>query len=207
MPEHLFKTYNNEVSVLVWEITESKEELLTQLPSSIIYDEVYLQIQVSHLQTEFLVGRLITSLICEYLDIDYQGITKDEHGKPHLTNSAWEMSLTHSKSFVSVAVHPSKPLGIDIEKPSKKLMRIMPRLFSVAENEMVGNDLIKMSWFWSAKEALYKLYGKRGIDFKEHLLLDYSDASFTGKLQLPDHQTDHHFTIEPIEDYYLVIAI
>lgn len=207
MPEHLLKTYNNGVSVLVWEITESKEEMLAQLPDSIQSDKVLLQIQVPHLQIEFLVGRLITSLLCKYLDIDYQGITKDEHGKPHLANVPWEMSLTHSKSFVVVAFHQFKPLGIDIEKPNKKLKRIMPRLFSELENEMVTGDLVKMSWFWSAKEALYKLYGKRGIDFKEHLLLEYNEGEFTGKIVLPNYATDHKFTIEQIEDYYLVIAI
>lgn len=207
MPEHLFKTYNNGVSILVWEIEESNEELFDLLPESITQDKVLLSIQVPHLQTEFLVGRLITSLICEYLHIDYHGITKDEHGKPHLRNSPWEMSLTHSKSFVVVAVHPSKPIGIDIEKPNKKLRRIMPRLFSEIENEMVGDDLVKMSWFWSAKEALYKLYGKRGIDFREHLLLSFSAEAFTGKIKLPLHETDHQFRIEQIQDYYLVIAI
>lgn len=83
----------------------------------------------------------------------------------------------------------------------------MPRLFSEIENELVGSDLIKMSWFWSAKEALYKLYGKRGIDFREHLLLEFTDKIFNGKIEMPNHQSEHTFTIEPIEDYYLVIAI
>ena len=207
MPEHLFKTYNNGVSVLVWEIAESREELLSQLPDSITEDKVLLKIQVPHLQIEFLVGRLITSLICQRLHIDYQGITKDEHGKPHLTDVAWEMSLTHSAKYVVVAVHPSKEIGIDIEKPNKKLVRIMPRLFSEQENEMVADDLTKMSWFWSAKEALYKLYGKRGIDFREHLFLQYSPTEFTGHISMPDHQSVHDFTVEKIEDYYLIIAV
>lgn len=206
MPERLFKTYNNGVSVLVWEIQESSEELLEQLPDSIIEDPVFSKIQVAHLQTEFLVGRLISANICNYLSIDYQGIEKDIHGKPHLVNVPWEMSLTHSKSFVVVAVHPSKAIGIDIEKPNAKLERIMPRLFSEAENQMADHDLTVMSWFWSAKEALYKLYGKRGIDFKEHLLLNYSENEFSGEIILPNYQSTHDFTIEQIDDYYLVIA-
>ncbi len=207
MPEYLFKTYNTEVSVLVWEITESREELLSQLPESILEDNVFLAIQVPHLQVEFLVGRLITSLICRYLNIDYQGITKDEHGKPHLINVPWEMTLSHAKSFVVVAVHPTKPIGVDIEKPSQKLKRIMPRLFSPSENAMVGSDLKKMSWFWSAKEALYKLYGKRGIDFREHLQLDFTKDKFLGKINLPSHQSEHELIIEEIANYYLIIAV
>ncbi|MFT7273309.1 MAG: 4'-phosphopantetheinyl transferase [Spirosomataceae bacterium] len=206
MPERLFKTYNNGVSVLVWEIEESIDELLTQLPQSIVYDPVFTKIQVAHLRIEFLVGRLITGIICNFLSIDYQGIEKDIHGKPHLLNVAWEMSLTHSQSFVVVAIHPSKAIGIDIEKPNKKLKRIMPRLFTEAENQMVNDNLVMMSWFWSAKEALYKLYGKRGIDFKKHLLLNYSASEFSGEIILPDHKSSHHFLIEQIDDYYLVIA-
>jgi phosphopantetheinyl transferase len=206
MPEHLFKTYKNGVSVLVWRIEESIDELLTQLPHSIVDDPVFTKIQVTHLKTEFLVGRLITGTICDYLSIGYQGIEKDIHGKPHLANVAWEMSLTHSQSFVAVAVHPSKAIGIDIEKPNKKLRRIMPRLFTEAENEMVNGDLVMMSWFWSAKEALYKLYGKRGIDFREHLQLNYSASKFSGEIILPDYKSNHDFLIEQIDDYYLVIA-
>ncbi len=207
MPERLFKTYNAGVSVLVWEIEESNEELLHQLPEKIKEDPVFTQINVVHLQTEFLVGRLITGKICEYLSIDYQGISKDEHGKPHLKNVDWEMSLTHSKAFVVVAVHPTKAIGIDIEKPTNKLQRIMNRLFTNEENEMVNGDLIKMSWFWSAKEALYKLYGKRGIDFRENLNLTFSETAFSGKINLPDYQSSHELIVEEIDQYYLVIAV
>jgi phosphopantetheinyl transferase len=206
MPEHLFKTYNNGVSILVWKVEESIDELLTRLPHSIVEDSVFTKIQVTHLQTEFLVGRLITGIICDYLSIDYQGIEKDIHGKPHLANVAWEMSLTHSQSLVVVAVHPSQAIGIDIEKPNKKLKRIMPRLFTEAENQMVNGDLVMMSWFWSAKEALYKLYGKRGIDFKEHLRLNYSASEFSGEIILSGHKSSHNFLIEQIDNYYLVIA-
>lgn len=207
MPERLFKTYNNGVSILVWEIQESNDELLKKLPASIVEDSTFKKIKVAHLKTEFLVGRLITQQIATYLDINFEGIEKDIHGKPHLKNVAWEMSLSHSKSFVVVAVHPEKAIGIDIEVPNNKLRRIMPRLFSEAENIMVGEDIVKMSWFWSAKEALYKLYGKRGIDFKEHLFLKYSSTRFTGEIKLPDYESQHNFNIEQIENYYLIIAI
>lgn len=207
MPEYLFKTYNNDVSLLVWQVEETADELLKMLPEKILHDKVYASIAVPHLQLEFLAGRLVAQRICEQLNISYSGIIKDEHGKPHLADCKWEMSLTHSKDFVAIAVHPEKEVGVDIEKPGSKLRRIMPRLFSAKENKMVDGDLIKMSWFWSAKEALYKLYGKRGIDFTEHLFLDLNADSLTGEIRLPNRHTSHEFIIEKINDYYLVIAI
>lgn len=207
MPQILLKTYNNEVSLLVWQIQESEKEILGLLPASVLLDENLSKITIEHLRLEFLVGRLCVQELCKTLNIQFKSVKKDEHGKPFMEGSDWEMSLTHSKNFIAVAVHPKKPIGVDIEKPSEKLKKIMPRLFSVDENKQVEDDLIKMSWFWSAKEALYKLYGKRGIDFKENLFLQLTSDDFTGKIILENYETNHIFTVEAIFDYFLVIAI
>ena len=99
-----------------------------------------------------------------------------------------------------------KKKGKDKEKKNKKEKRKRKRMDKKDEKKMDNEKLVMMSWFWSAKEALYKLYGKRGIDFKKHLLLNYSASEFSGEIILPDHKSSHHFLIEQIDDYYLVIA-
>jgi len=178
MPVRFQKECSSGAHVLVWEAKEKEVELLSILPSSILTDAEYIESKSPLKKLEFLTSRLAIRYLANMLNIHFDGIKKDEHGKPYLVNSSWKMSITHSKYFMGVIMHPLKEVGIDIELPQKKMWRILPRLFSEHEIAYVGDDIERMSVYWSAKEALYKLYGKRGIDFKENLLLYQRENEF-----------------------------
>src|ERR1700677_5034868 len=51
-------------------------------------------------------------------------ITKDESGKPVLKNSKHHLSISHTPVFAAVMMHPSTPVGIDIETLTPKVLRI-----------------------------------------------------------------------------------
>jgi hypothetical protein len=75
-----------------------------------------------------------------------------------------------------------------------------------SEISWVSDDLEKATILWSAKEALYKLYGKRKVDFKENLFLVPSINGLMGKIKMPDHEAEHQIYVQNIEEYLLVIA-
>ena len=44
-----------------------------------------------------------------------------------------------------------------------------------------GTRLEHLHYYWGAKEALYKCYGRRRLDFKEHILIEPFEYAENGK--------------------------
>lgn len=207
MPVLFTKKYDNECHLLVWQITESAIELQAMLSSDILTDAELAETRHPQKQLEFYASRLAIQTLAANLGIAFFGIKKDEYGKPFMVGNEWQMSLTHSNKYIAVAMHAQKSLGIDIEKPSEKMKKILPRLFSTSEIAEIADDLDKLSVYWSAKEALYKLYGKRKVDFRKNLLVFEDKHKIIGKISMPDWQFDHEIWVEKIEEYFLTIAL
>jgi 4'-phosphopantetheinyl transferase len=96
---------------------------------------------------------------------------KDEYGKPHIKDSSYEISISHSHG-VAAAIAAPRAVGIDIQKIVPKLERLSPKYMRPVEIESLaaGKDrLAQLHVFWGAKEALYKAYGRRALDFREHI--------------------------------------
>lgn len=207
MPVRFQKLCNSGAHLLVWEAREDPGQLLTLLPSTILTDAEYEHIKSPAKKLELLTSRVAIRHLAHELGIQFDGIKKDEHGKPYLVNSTWHFSVTHSRHFMGVIMHPQKPVGIDIELPQTKMWRILPRLFNPQEIEDIGDDLNKMSVYWSAKEALYKLYGKRSTDFRTNLLIHNREGILEGEILMPDHHETHLLDTQQIDDYFLVWAV
>lgn len=150
----------------VWEITEVESELaflaLESCPDELVAPTKRL---------EFLAVRALLRTVCGRLGIDYQGTSKDEFGKPHLKGAHQHISLTHSFPFVAVQIDAQQSVGIDLEQPKQNLLRVASRVFNADELMRAGESLTLLCILWCAKEALYKLYGKRGLSFKTQVAI------------------------------------
>jgi phosphopantetheinyl transferase len=207
MPVRFQKKCESGAHLLVWEAKENPEALFASLPSTILTDAEYLTAKTEQKKLELLCSRVAIRHLAAGLDVDFDGIKKDKHGKPYLVGTPWQMSITHSKMFMAVVMHPSKAVGVDIERPQEKMWRIKERLFTSAEIIDIGDDLNRMSIYWSAKEALYKLYGRRGTDFRENLKVFQEDKQLKGEIIMPDHHKIHNLYVEAIDGYFLVWAV
>jgi phosphopantetheinyl transferase len=110
-------------------------------------------------------------------DQDRQPCVKDKFGKPHIKNSDVQVSLSHSKDLTSVIIGPSM-VGIDIQTMVPKIDRIKHKYMSQIELDAVAGKphyLEYLHIYWGAKEALYKAYGRRGVDFIKQLIIDPFD--------------------------------
>jgi 4'-phosphopantetheinyl transferase len=112
-------------------------------------------------------------------------IIKDESGKPVLRNSKLHLSISHTPAFAAVMMHPSAPVGIDIEACTPKVVRIAHKFLREDEVQAIKPEeqIDKLILYWSAKEALYKLYGKGGIEFKTQLLVEPFEMRSDGQLK------------------------
>lgn len=150
-----------------WNIGEDESALLEQAPSENIPDSI---VNPSK-RLEFLAGRVLIKSLLKNWDLDYNGLTKDTFGKPFLTGSDIHISISHSYPYVAAILHLHKNVGIDLEQPKDKLLRIAPRVLAEMELKDAGNDIVKHCIYWSAKEALVKIHGKKDLVFSRNLLI------------------------------------
>lgn len=167
----------NESAWGLWEITETEQELgfiaLESAPDEVIAPSKRL---------EFLAGRALVKTLVEKIGGEYTGIRKDEQGKPYLKDQQHEISLSHSSPYVAAQINRGGAVGIDIEQPKEKLLRVASRVLSDDEGKDAGSDIIKHCVYWCAKEAMYKIYGKRGLHFNNQLNLDPFELKKSGEL-------------------------
>ncbi|HMJ70056.1 MAG TPA: 4'-phosphopantetheinyl transferase superfamily protein [Cyclobacteriaceae bacterium] len=161
----------------LWEINETEQELaffaMESCPDDIVAPSK---------RREYLAGRALVKTLVEKVGAEYTGIRKDEQGKPYLKDQKHEISLSHSSPYVAAQIHVGTPVGIDIEQPKEKLLRVAPRILSNTEEKDAGDNIVKHCVYWCAKEAMYKIYGKRGLHFNNQLNVDPFELKKSGTL-------------------------
>ena len=107
----------------------------------------------------------------DVLDIDVANLDKDKYGKPFIKGKSKEVSISHCRQYAA-AIASKVKVGIDIEEITPRIERIAKRFVHDKEWTFVKDDsrLEMLYLLWSAKEALYKLYGKKAVDFKNHMI-------------------------------------
>jgi len=136
---------------------------------------------------------------------------RDAFGKPWPANKTGFISISHSVNWVAFCFHPNQPMGIDIETTRLQLTKVAPRILHQSElsiHEKSQDKQRTLQLFWGGKEALYKAYGKKNLEFSTQLVLsgieDDSD-SFKGEILLPDAKWVSELSlIKPDEMSYLV---
>jgi hypothetical protein len=75
--------------------------------------------------------------------------------------------------------------------------------------QLCGTDLKKLSKIWSAKEVLFKLYMKGGIDFKANLFIESEDSlqSCVGKIKKNDIEMNYQLRFLNLGEYFICYNI
>lgn len=210
MPLVFCKNIINDCWLALWEIAESHEYFLERLPLDENTSEELEDISHPQKQLEWLASRYCLEYLAKSLHIQHNGMAKDEFGKPFLEDCQAEMSLTHTERFVAVAIHSSKSIGLDMEKPSEKLQKISSKFLAQPELLHANNDFLKLCLYWAGKEALYKLYGRKRLFFKENLRInpfDNTAEQLHGYIVIDN--TTQAFTLYVVwhEGFALVLAV
>jgi phosphopantetheinyl transferase len=130
---------------------------------------------------EWYAVRLLTSLLGADPEIGY-----DDLGKPFLMNSDHHISISHSGEFVAASLHPSKRTGIDLELTGERIHRVKNKFINEDEAKGLkqGLETEMLYVIWGAKECAFKIYGKGGVDFREHLKVRKFEFSTTGSTEV-----------------------
>lgn len=153
----------------LWEISETEDELRNKVFLSSEGKSEIDRVGLLTKKKERLASRACLQALAEAMNIPYHGIHKDEHDKPHLIDHKHHISISHTYPYVAGIIHSHLPTGIDIEKPTDKLIRLAYRFLSKEELQNAGADVKKLCVYWTGKEAIYKLNGKKGLIFKRDI--------------------------------------
>jgi 4'-phosphopantetheinyl transferase len=178
MPLEIFETSEKRAWAL-WRITEREEELLGLLN---FREEIPSSFKNEQKRLEWVTGRLLTQTLLENFEMQYNGIVKDDFGKPYVRDSTVHISLTHSYPFVGAVIDKRQIVGIDLEQPKEKLLRIAGRVLSVTELADAGTDPVKHCIYWCAKESLIKIYGRKDLTLATNLRIEPFEMEVEGNI-------------------------
>ena len=193
----------------VWHLVEA-ETYFTPNVNKIVSEIKNLN-SITHAKrrTEWLAGRWLVWQLAERINLPFSGIWTDEFNKPHLVADNATISLSHAAPYVVAILNTKALCGIDIEQVRSKLKPLAPKFLNEEELTLAGNDLTKLAILWGAKEALYKLHGRKSLIFKENLAIkEFNDADdkveFTGLLNIGDEHEVYKMKAGKFDDYVLV---
>ena len=190
----------------LWEIADEPEP-------DFLKSDTYLQaITAPARKTASVAARLLIQALLQQWNEPYYGIGKDEHGQPYLERHPFFVSITHAGAYAAAILHKTHPTGIDLEYKKDKILKVAHRIFTVAELAEAGHDLEKLTLYWSAKEALYKMSEHRELVFREHILihpfaLQPREGTFSATLITNNRQNPHQMHYHRFQDFVLTYTM
>lgn len=181
MPLHKIEQIKDSRYIAIWQVTENADELREQLTLSPDDAELLTTFRSEKKVLEWLAGRNCLRALCQHLNLPYCGVRKNSNGKPFLKNSQGEISLTHSFPYVAAIIDSTCDVGIDLEQPKEKLLRIAHKFLSEDEQVTASDDVKKLCIYWCAKETMYKICDQK-ISFKNHMQIEPFEIKGRGHL-------------------------
>ena len=172
------KTQKNHI--YIWKITSSSNLLIKNpllnsaelISANIIKNEKRKQ--------EFLASRIVLKKIFnEELELKHH-----KSGKPFI-KEAKHLSISHSSNFLALA-YGDENIGIDIEKPQNRMVKLMPKILSEIEfMEFKKEPSIDLACkLWGAKEAILKYVGDKNLNYKEDIKVENIELGFAKYLKM-----------------------
>jgi len=150
----------------VWQITESSGELQSFFTSEELADPNFQKYSFEKRKVEWLAIRV---LLKQMIGSGF-GIYYTEVGKPMIKHPLYNhISISHSRDFAAVYIHQHHSIGIDIESMTRNYASVKRRYLSESELEQVDDNFTLQCIYWCAKEAVFKLVDKEGVDFRKQI--------------------------------------
>jgi len=163
-----FQDRINETSRLgIWKIEETEHFFKGNVPQ-------HRDVTHPHKRLQHLAGRFLLQFL--FPDFPYHLIQLADTRRPYLPNEEYHFSISHCGDYAAAIVSKTSRVGIDIEIPTQRIIRIKDKFLSPQEKtgwqaDDLKPDIISLTLLWSCKEAVFKWYGNGGIDFSDHIQL------------------------------------
>jgi phosphopantetheinyl transferase len=174
---------NDSTRLGIWKIEETEEFFKGNVPQ-------HRDVTHPHKRLQHLAGRFLLQFL--FPDFPYHLIEIADTRKPYLPDEQYHFSISHCGDFAAAIVSKTSRVGIDIEIPVDKILKIAHKFLSGAEKKifniqhsiindrLMTNDSRLTTLLWSAKESVFKWYGNGGVDFRKEIqLLKQDEATET----------------------------
>ena len=169
------------VDVWVWKITETADELSLLVPGEqACYARETFASEIR--RAEWLAVRAI---VAQQFG-DKARVVYDVAGKPSIEDVAGYISVSHTKGYAVVAFSRECEVGVDVELVSRDVLPVAGR-FMPAESldvfpSVERNKVALLNW--CAKEALFKITGDLGGNFKDNISVGELGSGERGRVTL-----------------------
>jgi len=154
----------------VWQIVEDEATLLAILRDMLkpdVYAALLSGLTSLHNPTRRGEWLAVRALVAHCLGGD-KVIAYESSGCPYLTDHSCEISISHTKGYAALVWHPTQAVGVDIERRTDRVMRVVKKYVNEAEQTALKGSSFHSPdgelLLWTAKEALYKVARIRLLD-------------------------------------------
>jgi phosphopantetheinyl transferase (holo-ACP synthase) len=176
------KHYLNENTVLgVWKIEEDIDALLDLVALENGDKKRFSVFASNSRKLEFLSVR---ALLAELLGKDAK-IVYNKNNKPFLKDGSRFISITHSHKLTAIITSLDEKVGIDLEFMSSNISAFAFKFLNRREKVTRKQDERKYHLYvhWCAKESLYKICDKEGINFRKDITIEPFELKESGEIR------------------------
>ena len=202
-------TYDNGLSVALWDIAETEEQLMSLLGNDAVVAEALIPFTSTKRRREYLASRCaLNELVGSEQHVCYH-----PNGAPYLANNPLNISISHTGHYALVAIHPTDKVGIDIERIGDKVGRVRHKFLSREELGAVDarSEKIHLTILWAAKEAMYKVMGVETVEFTEQIRIEpftpYMDGEIIAHETASANKKDYKLQYKVYPEFVIVHTI
>ncbi len=204
MPLFTRKEIDSKASLILWEINEKEDDLLSQITLHPSDSERFKRFTHENKRKEFLALRCCLS---EYFGENPE-VFYTEDGKPYLKNDHF-VSFSHSRQYAGIIVSKSVEVGLDLELYREGILRIAHKFMRPEEDASLAEEtkIEHITYYWGAKEVMVKITGDRKHNFLTELSVkpfDYSNCvQSTGFISAKNYRKQVCLFFEKKDDLFI----
>ena len=196
--EEIFHKKILNTHIYVWKMTSSYED---QIKNPLLNSAELIsakELKNEKRKKEFLSSRIaLKKIFNKELELKH-----NKSGKPFIEESK-HLSISHSSDFLALAFGEEN-IGIDIEKPQNRMVKLMPKILSKMEfMDFKKEPSIDLACkLWGAKESILKYVSDKNLNYKEDIKVNTTSLDTAKYLKM-----NFKVEFEKIEDMTLTYVV
>lgn len=190
------KHYLNRDTMLgVWKIEEDLPTLLEMVELGPEDKKRYSVFRSTSRKVEFLSVR---ALLAEMLGREAR-IVYNKNNKPFIKDGSHFISISHSNKLTAIILSTNERVGIDLEYMRVNINAFASRFLNKREKitRRWADRTYHLYIHWCAKETMYKICDKEGINIVNDITIEPFDVKESGEIRgyVKNERIDDHFTL------------
>ncbi|MBE0666542.1 MAG: 4'-phosphopantetheinyl transferase superfamily protein [Bacteroidales bacterium] len=186
---------NNDTILGVWKIEEDLPTLLELVEMNADDKKRYNVFRSTSRKIEFLSVR---ALLAELLGKEAK-IVYNKNNKPFIKDGSHFISITHSSKLTAILISKTERVGIDLEYMRSNINAVAFKFLNKKEKitRKWGLRTYNLYIIWCAKESIYKICDKEGINIVRDITIEPFEVKDSGEIRgsVKNDRIDDQFTL------------